>query len=563
MVFRTVEVPWRADYNFGVGADLASGSPMDFAVDGEALSIPAARGTTSTFEVRRITSTADLEQALDIDAAATYGSGLFGGRVSPRLSYAKECAVQTSSLFMVVTSRVKLQHVSIKDPQLSEEAAKMAEDPDLFARHYGNMFVRGLDRGGLFVGVLRLDVHSAQVRDEISTQLQGSYLLFDTDVKEKFESIRTDYQADAMVKMHVEGGPPDLAITDPTQPGQLINNVREWLKAFKEEKDADRNAVPYAVTLAPLEMVGGPPPANAEELGRVQEVLVACAKQRSRVLDSINLLSFVVEHADSYDWSADHAPTVASLTAASNRYRQDLELIEECARVAVDHPAEAAMPAAFAQRLGKAYPTGRLPDRMPSPTQVEGPDARRLAEMDHEADRVIRRWTFGSLAGNLLPPPFDLIAVTSAFARMGVRLGQVYEVEVSWDELKTMGGAMAGGMTAVAGASMVGTSLFKWIPGVSFGVALLIQPPIVAAVAYSVGLAFKTYYHVRITQFKKLSAEEMRTIASSAFREELLRKKKESAPLARLSSKSVEGRGATWREKLAARARRASVHHPD
>jgi hypothetical protein len=36
VAIRTIEVPFRDDYNVGVGADLASGSPMGFVVDGTA-----------------------------------------------------------------------------------------------------------------------------------------------------------------------------------------------------------------------------------------------------------------------------------------------------------------------------------------------------------------------------------------------------------------------------------------------------------------------------------------------------------------------------------------------
>ena len=43
MAIRTIEVPFRDDYNIGVGADLASGSPMGFVVDGTAEGVQSAR----------------------------------------------------------------------------------------------------------------------------------------------------------------------------------------------------------------------------------------------------------------------------------------------------------------------------------------------------------------------------------------------------------------------------------------------------------------------------------------------------------------------------------------
>ena len=144
----------------------------------------------------------------------------------------------------------------------------------------------------------------------------------------------------------------------------------------------------------------------------------------------------------------------------------------------------------------------------------------RLERMDGEADEVIRNWSVGAFVGNLLPPPLDLIVVGAAFARMGQRLGQVYGEEVSWSVLKRIGRAIAKGVGVVLGASYIGTGLLKWIPGVNIWVALLVQPPIVAAVAYSVGSAFKRYYHLKLSG-EDLTPEQMRKLAEDALNEKL------------------------------------------
>jgi len=136
-----------------------------------------------------------------------------------------------------------------------------------------------------------------------------------------------------------------------------------------------------------------------------------------------------------------------------------------------------------------------------------------LAMKDEEADRIIKGWTFGSLVGNLLPPPFDSIVVAGAFARMGQAIGKVYGVPVDFKLLKDMGGSMAKGVGTVAGASYIGSGIFKWIPGVNIWVALLVQPPLVAAIAFSVGNAFKKFYRIRILEGRDLTPAEIREIA--------------------------------------------------
>ena len=147
--------------------------------------------------------------------------------------------------------------------------------------------------------------------------------------------------------------------------------------------------------------------------------------------------------------------------------------------------------------------------------------AQELKVMDDQADKTIRNWSFGSLAANLLPPPFDMIAVGSAFARMGARLGEIYGVQVSWPVLKSLGKAVAKGLGAVVAASYIGTGIFKYIPGVNIWVALLIQPPIVAAVAYSAGHAFKQYFHIQITEGRDLSPEQISKLAEAALHNRL------------------------------------------
>jgi hypothetical protein len=146
---------------------------------------------------------------------------------------------------------------------------------------------------------------------------------------------------------------------------------------------------------------------------------------------------------------------------------------------------------------------------------------KQLASMDQQADEAIGNWTLGALAANLLPPPFDMMAVGTVFGKMGARLANIYEVKVSWPVLKTLGMSMAKGVGAVLTASYIGSSIFKYIPGVNLWVALLVQPPMVAYIANSVGGAFKQYFRLRITEGRDLTPDEIRELAESALRERL------------------------------------------
>lgn len=149
----------------------------------------------------------------------------------------------------------------------------------------------------------------------------------------------------------------------------------------------------------------------------------------------------------------------------------------------------------------------------------------RLMEMNEKADIVIRNWSFGAVFVNLLPPPFDSIAVASAFAKMGYEIAKVYEVEVTWEKLKQLGKAMYKGFGVVAAASYIGTGLLKYIPGVNVVVALLIQPPIVGIMSYVVGQGYKKYF-ISLIKGKELSADEIRKAVEVEFKNEMDKKLK-------------------------------------
>jgi uncharacterized protein (DUF697 family) len=141
----------------------------------------------------------------------------------------------------------------------------------------------------------------------------------------------------------------------------------------------------------------------------------------------------------------------------------------------------------------------------------------KVKKMDEEADAIIAGWSFGALAANLLPPPFDTMAVGAAFAKLGADIGNVYGVSLSWDALMDISKSIAKGVTGVTAASWIGTSLLKWVPGVNVWVALLVQPPMVGAIAFAVGNTFKNYYRVYITEGRDLTSAQIKEMAKSHF----------------------------------------------
>ncbi|SCL25652.1 hypothetical protein GA0074692_2002 [Micromonospora pallida] len=362
MAIRQVTVPWVRGYDFGVGADLASGSPMGMVVAGGATPVDNAQGATVNIQIQRIQSTEELEQALGIDVEASYGCAAFGAGVSGRFSFARKAKVQASSLFLSISVQVELAFLSIDDPVLTAPAAESINLPDNFAARYGNMFVRGIGRGGLFVGVLRIDTNSSAESTDITAKLGGSYALFSGEAETKFREVQQQYRNEVFVQMYHEGGPTDLRIADPGDPLQLLTNANLFLQSF--QTNPDQVARPYFVTLAPVVIARGPLPLNAAEIEHAQDVLIYCAKRRSALLDQMNLLDYINDNPSQYA-DGDTASRDAVRRAIQD-LQTDLDLIAACASAAINNPAKAKMPAEFAADRGTTFPKASLPDPLPA-----------------------------------------------------------------------------------------------------------------------------------------------------------------------------------------------------
>jgi hypothetical protein len=337
---------------------------MNSSVRAEATPVDQAGGSSVDIQIQRINSTQDLERALGVDAEASYGCASFGPSMSARFSFSEQSKVQASSLFMTVTIRVQLEFLSIDSPHLTDEAAKASANPQVFEARYGNMFVRGIGRGGLFVGVLRVDTGSTEESMKISAELSGSYGLFDMEAKSKFSELQKTYKNEVFIRQYQEGGPKNLTITDPSDPYRLIENAKAFLESFNVDKEAVAAvAVPFFVTLAPTTIAEGPIPPDSAEIQKAQDVLVACARKRSALLDDLNLLEYVAENHNKFTFT-DTVP-LPVIQEAITKHQDDLMLIADCASSAIRNRATATYPEQFAKDKGAVYPTSSMPAPMP------------------------------------------------------------------------------------------------------------------------------------------------------------------------------------------------------
>jgi hypothetical protein len=272
MVMQQLTLPHRTSYNFGVGIDRFTGTALNLAVE-PTISTPAGGGANQSFQVTRVSSTKDLQQQLGIDAEASYGCGSFGLGVSARFGFAEHSEVHSSSLFMAVTATAQLAEVTIDECVLRPAAAQLTDNPDAFAQRYGDMFARSCRRGGLFVGILRIETFDSAEATSIEAELEGSYGLFSAEVSVKFQKVMEEHQVNIYCSLYAEGGPA-LQLHDPKNAGELLTQANTWLAAM--QADPDRYSVPYEWVLAPITIADGPLPLNAAERDNAQTSGPSC-----------------------------------------------------------------------------------------------------------------------------------------------------------------------------------------------------------------------------------------------------------------------------------------------
>ncbi|GAB4456115.1 MAG: hypothetical protein OHK0029_13510 [Armatimonadaceae bacterium] len=162
-------------------------------------------------------------------------------------------------------------------------------------------------------------------------------------------------------------------------------------------------------------------------------------------------------------------------------------------------------------------------------------------ELDRKADLIVAQYAVVSAAWNILPPPLDVMGVTATFAKMSTELAGVYQVIVSNKRARQIGWAIATTTASVLGITFAGSRLVRFIPGGGWLAALLLQAPVVGAVAWAAGDALKGYF-----KQARLGVEpDLNSLRDSFARTLRIRLKKVKADLAGSDAPTTEAASAS------------------
>ncbi len=335
-----VKVPYREGFEYGMGVQRARANPLGKGVEGEITKVHDAGGGAGTFTLSQVKTTEEVETHLGISAEASGGVGLFS--FDARFNFCKDCKVQSSSIVLILSASEKQGFCQIDEPLLTSDAAALTEKGklQLFSERYGDCFVRGMHTGGQFFGVIRIDTQSEESRQRISASLSGSYGTFSGKASVDMTEQCKKEKASIYTNYYYEGG---RVTKRPMTPAELLEAHAEWAATVISMP------TPYQVTLCPYVIARGPEPPNAIDLEHQQDVLVRCARLRSKTIDKMNAIEYILstEHAVEFDATVN----ASDLQNFQTLLARDLDIIKKAASYAMDNPKDALEPEMYARQV--------------------------------------------------------------------------------------------------------------------------------------------------------------------------------------------------------------------
>jgi hypothetical protein len=361
-------IPYQSGMDYGVGVDSPSGSAMNVAATGSPTSIPLSSGEQLSYSLVEISTEEELQTALGISASASGGIGLFSA--SARMDYAKSCAINTSSVFALISVQITEAFQSIKSPGIDPAAAAVLANGNeqRFRQQYGDMFVRGIQSGGVFFGLIEIQTKDETDKESVSASVSASYAAFSASGQFSQSFQDTVKNRGLRVTCHIEGG--TLPSPLPTSVDGLVQAAGQWVPTVKN------NAVPYLVLLDGYSILPLPNPPNFADLQHQMDVLAQCAVWRNMDLQTLNDIAFIKSNPEQFT-----ALNMAQLSQSENDISADLNTIAAAASNAINNPMSAALPQL------KVPPPLPLPARVPT-LMVTIPDWGDMETMDRGTSSI-------------------------------------------------------------------------------------------------------------------------------------------------------------------------------
>ncbi len=169
----------------------------------------------------------------------------------------------------------------------------------------------------------------------------------------------------------------------------------------------------------------------------------------------------------------------------------------------------------------------------PAPSTPEQPTDEKVVRFN-QAMSTVRNYAMGSMAVGLIPLPLvDIAALTSVQLKMLHKLAGLYEIEFSKELVKSLVGALLGGVIPVTAATSL-ASLIKIVPVVGQASGAISMVAMGSAGTYAVGSVFIEHFEsggTFLTFEPEKVKEKFKTLFEEGKQAVTRKKKDESANL--------------------------------
>jgi PASTA domain len=324
-------IAYHPGLTYGVGVDTPSGEARNIAATGTPNTIVNTDGDIILFSMTQIDTVEDLHTALGISASASGGVGLFSA--SLRFDYAQSCAVHENSVFLKVSVNVNKAFSQIDKPGIDPIAAELLANGGIepFQDQYGDMFVRGLETGGLFFATIQIHCKDKTEKESIQAKVSGSYATFSASGTFSKDFTDSVSEHDTTVLCYIEGG-------DRSKPLPIaVDTMTDRAIHFPAELGS--HGVVYAALLDSYSILPLPHPPNYIDLQHQRDVLIECALLRDQDLLALNNIIYILSNPDQFI-----DPEKFPLSQIRNDLDADLNTIAATASNALNHPKQAVLP---------------------------------------------------------------------------------------------------------------------------------------------------------------------------------------------------------------------------
>ncbi len=164
-----------------------------------------------SFKMTYLKNSEDLLNSLSINAAASFGWGVFSGDAS--ISYATNKHVSRFGEYLLIDETVQNITQFLVATRLTTEASAVKNNPFEFRRLCGDQFIVGIETGGSFYAVLEASANSEEEQSDIRTTFSAAAYggKLDAQTMAKFKELTTNNSLNITV---IRKGPADNVPAD-------------------------------------------------------------------------------------------------------------------------------------------------------------------------------------------------------------------------------------------------------------------------------------------------------------------------------------------------------------